>query len=235
MDTLEDFLQTRDCGDILDIACGGGAFARRLIDGAKSYAGVTGLDLNADSESAFLDNVVGHDVRFVAGSIAAYMNGADRFDTISISNALHHVEDIGDVLRDLRGILRPGGVVIINEMYADGLTPAQETQRDLHAMIAKIHLSMGEHHRPAFTRAEIDAFVAGAGLEVRHAFHASNEDAPVDQTLDGFAARARGVMEEAYPDGAPAALREEYEALKTRVTEIGVGRPPQLILVCGYA
>lgn len=235
MHALEDYLQTHDCGDILDIACGGGAFTRRLVDAAKSHASVTGLDLNANVREGFLENMAEPNTRFVVGGVGEYLTGDDRFDTISISNALHHVEHIGDVLRDLRRITRPGGVVIINEMYSDGLTPPQQVQRDLHAMIATMHQTMGEHHRAAFTRAEIDALVSGAGLEVEHTFRSTNEDAPVDKGLDGFAGRVQSVMDEAYPDGAPAALRGEHEALKARVTEIGVGRPPALVLVCGYA
>ena len=37
MNTLENYLKTHDGGHLLDIACGGGAFTKRLISGLKSY------------------------------------------------------------------------------------------------------------------------------------------------------------------------------------------------------
>lgn len=233
MESLEEYLQTRAGGAILDIACGGGAFARRLVDGLASYASVTGLDI-ADKRDEFLGNVDGHDVTFVASAIADYLRGDHGFDTISVSNALHHLEGVGDILRDLRAIANADAVVIIHEMYADGLTPPQQTQRDLHALIARLHLGMGEYHREAYTRGDIHGFIEGAGLEVAHAFDAPHDDAPVEKGPDGFAGRAGSVIADAYPDGAPADVSTEYERLKARAVEIGVARPPQMTLVCAY-
>ena len=235
MQVLEDFLRTHDAGDVLDIACGGGAFTRRVIDGSKSCGSVTGLDINADVGVGFLSNIDGDDVTFVASPIAAYLGGGHTFDTVSVSNALHHLEGVGDILRDARGVVRPGGVVIIHEMYADGLTPPQETQRDLHAMIAQLHQVQGEYHRAAYTRQEIREFVDGAGARIDHHFETLNEDAPVEKGVDGFAGRAEQTLAQAYPDGAPAELVAECEALRTRAIETGVGRPPQWTLVCSYS
>ncbi|MBT5713414.1 class I SAM-dependent methyltransferase, partial [Candidatus Poribacteria bacterium] len=187
-----------------------------------------------DKREEFLGNIEGDDVSFVASAIGDYLRGDHGFDTISISNALHHLEGVGDILRDLRRIANPNGVVIISEMYADDLTPPQQTQRDLHAMIARLHVGMGEYHRATYTRDEINGFLAGAGLGVLHAFDAPHDDAPVEKGTDGFAGRAGSVMADAYPDGAPPDVSAEYERLKARAIAIGVARPPQLTLVCAY-
>jgi ubiquinone/menaquinone biosynthesis C-methylase UbiE len=234
MQALEDFLRTHDTGDLLDIACGGGAFTRRVLDGSKSHGHVTGLDINADVGVGFLSNIDGDDVTFVASPIAAYLDGGHAFDTVSVSNALHHLEGVGDILRDVRGVVRPDGVVIIHEMYADGLNPPQETQRDIHAMIAQLHRVQGEYHRAAYTRQEILDFLDGAGLTVRHRFEALNDDAPVEKGTDGFAGRVIQTLAAAYPDGPPDDLRAECDALVARAVDVGVGRPPQWTFVCAY-
>ena len=71
-------------------------------------------------------------VRFVASPIADFLREpvADPFDTVSIANALHHLEEVGDVLQQLRNVVTPDGTLILCEMYAGDLTPAQQTQRD---------------------------------------------------------------------------------------------------------
>ncbi len=234
MQGLEDFLKTHDGGDMLDIACGGGAFGRRLVDGCRSYKSVTGLDMNEGAREGFLSNVEGNNVTFVASPIADYLEGDHSYDTVSVSNALHHLAGVGTILRDLRAIVDEDGVVIIHEMYADGITPAQETQRDVHAMIARLHRVQGEFHRGAYTREEIRGFVARSGLVVQHLFEARNEDAPIEKGKDGFAGRLKGVLDQAYPDGAPAEVQAEVDDLMRRAVEIGVGRPPQWTLVCAY-
>ena len=237
MKMLEDFLKTHDGGALLDIACGGGNFTHQLIASLKSYISVTGLDIKPNLQTDFLKNVDGHDVTFVASAIADYLKITDSFDTISISNALHHLEGVGDILGDLRNILNPDGIIIINEMYSDDLTPAQETQRDLHGLMAQLHCVMGEYHHGAFTRAEIHSFINNAGLIVQHTFNVRKDDAPVEKETngtDGPTGRARETIDKAYPDGAPPAVCREFEQLRVRATEIGIAPPPQLTLVCVF-
>ena len=237
MEKLEDFLKSYDGGKVLDIACGSGSFTSRQIAALNSYSSVTGLDIKADLEADFLENVEGHDISFVVSPIRDYLQTTDRFDTISVSNALHHLEGVGDVLKDIQKILNPSGTFIVNEMYSDGLNPAQETQRDLHRFMAGLHRVAGEFHRGAFTRDEIQGFLDQAGLRVLHRFRVSNEDGPVKKETDGkggFLERVMGAVERAFPDGAPAEVAEELEGLASRAAEIGVGSPPQLTFVCRY-
>ncbi|MDP6039001.1 MAG: methyltransferase domain-containing protein [Candidatus Latescibacteria bacterium] len=237
MKTLEDFLRTQEGGNLLDIACGSGSFTHRLIDSLKSYISVTGLDIKPTLQTDFLKNVDGHDVTFVASAVADYLENAGSFDTISISNAIHHLEGVGDILGDLRNILNFGGTVIINEMYSDDLTPAQETQRDLHGLMAKLQCVMGEYHRGAFTRGEIHDFINNAGLIVQHTFTVRKDDAPVQKETDGTdgpTSRVQETIDKAYPDGAPSAVCQELDQLKIRATEIGSAPPPQLTLVCKF-
>ena len=234
MDGLEDFLRTHNGGKLLDIACGGGRFTRRLVAGLRSYTSVTGLDIKAGLEAEFLDSVDGHDVAFVTSAISDYLETDNRFDTISISNALHHLEGVGDILRGLQRIMNSDGVAIVNEMYSDDLTPAQQPQHGLHGMMAKLHRTMGEYHREPFARSEIHDFISDAGLIVQHTSDVSNDDAPVTKGADGtgMTQRVREAIAKAYPDGAPPGLQGEFEQLKVRASEIGVAPPPQLTLVC---
>ncbi len=86
MKTLEDYLSRYDAGTVLDIACGNGAFTRRLIKNLKSYFTITGLDIKKSLRSEFLEDIQGHNVNFIASAIHDYLKSPRSFDTISISN-----------------------------------------------------------------------------------------------------------------------------------------------------
>jgi 2-polyprenyl-3-methyl-5-hydroxy-6-metoxy-1,4-benzoquinol methylase len=234
--TLESFLKTHDAGALLDIACGGGAFTKRLTDDLQSYTQVTGLDIKADSREAFLEAVQGHDIAFVASSIHDYLkSGENTFDTISVSNALHHLEDVGQVLKDIRTILASGGTVIINEMHRDDLTPTQQTQHDQHRFLAELQRKSGEYHRETWSRDEILGFVSDAGLEIVHRFENLNRDAEITKEPGRIVQRAMAAIEKGYPTGAPDATSAELKRLVERSESIGSSAPPQLTLVCTTA
>ena len=232
MTQLEDFLKMHHAGAVLDIACGGGGFTKRLSEHLASYGSITGLDIKADAREGFLEAVAGHDVDFVAGSIHDYLKTSGSFDTITVSNALHHLENVGEVLKDVRGILNEGGTFIVNEMHCDNLTPPQVTQHDQHKFLADLQREAGEYHRETWSRDEIYGFVKGAGLSVQHTFENANEDAAVTKEPTRIVERAQGAIEKAYPDGPPDAIVNELERLRKRSSEIGSSSPPQLTLVC---
>jgi len=235
MHSFEAFLKTHDGGHVLDIACGSGAFAKRLITGLKSYQSVTGLDIKDSVGAEFLKHVEGHDVAFIASPIADFFKSGRRFDTVSISNALHHLEGVEAILSGLRTIVNPGGVIIVNEMYADGLTPAQETQRLQHSFMADLHRKTGEYHRAPFTRKELDTMIDNAGLSVQHRFRVANAEAPVQKETgesNGIANRLQPAIDRAYPDGAPSDVMIRFDQIKKRAADIGIAPPPQLVFVC---
>jgi 2-polyprenyl-3-methyl-5-hydroxy-6-metoxy-1,4-benzoquinol methylase len=235
MKQLEDFLKTYDAGTLLDIACGGGSFTRRIVEHAASCLHITGVDIKAGARNEFLSALAGHAAEFVTSPVRDYLSTAGTFDTISVSNALHHLEDVGEVMKVLPGHLKDGGRVIVNEMHRDGLTPTQQTQHRQHRLLADLHRAAGEYHRETWSRHEIFGFIEAAGLSVQHTFENNNETAEVSREPGQLVERARGAIDGAYPDGAPQAVSAELEDLVRRATEIGASPPPQLTLVCVVA
>ena len=236
MTNLEDALADHDLGDLLDIACGGGRFARHLVDVCAACRSVVGLDIKEGLGDEFLATLREGgvaDVRFEARPIAEYLAAATApvFDTVSVANALHHIEDVGAALGGLRAVLRAGGTVIVQEMHAEDLTPAQETQRQLHAFMAELHTRQGEHHRAVFTTAELNALLEAAGLTVTQRFHAANDEVP-EPGAGHMPDRIDAAIAQLWPDGAPADIVQRRDALLERAERTGVGRPPQWTLVC---
>jgi SAM-dependent methyltransferase len=218
-------------GRVLDVATGTGDFVRFLVDGLAGFEEIVGIDTNADRATAFTDAFGDRpDVRFVAMD-AHDLAWPDRsFDTACISNSLHHLADPRPVLAEMRRVLRPGGHLVVNEMYRDGQSTAQETHVALHHWWAAVNRVHGEVHRETYRRAEIVALVDGLRLaEVRFADLADPDEDPHDPeglarleaAIDRYLGLAAG-----HPD-----LLARGEALRRRLREVGVRSATQLVAV----
>ena len=232
MNSLENFLHSHTAGSILDIACGGGTFTKRLVENLQSYDSVLGLDIKDSARDDFLKKIQGNNIEFHSSSVHAYLDSSPIYDTISISNALHHLENVGDIVKRIKGILSSNGVFIVNEMHRDGLTPTQQTQYEQHRFLAEIQTLSGEYHHAAWSRDEILGFIDDAEFTIQHQWENDNRNADVSKEPTRHEKLATNAIDAAYASGAPEVLLAELERLKKRSAKIGSSPPPQLTLVC---
>lgn len=126
---------------ILDAGCGTGAILHRLgSDGKK-----VGIDLSPDA-IAFCEKRGLRQAQL--GDITALPFAADSFDAIICSSVLYHrwVPDVDQALKELRRVLKPGGVLILNLPACESLhskhdelvfTARRFNQDDVRALLAK--------------------------------------------------------------------------------------------------
>jgi len=170
-------------GRVLDVATGQGGFIDTLMNTLKDYESFIGIDncTSYDSVEEMREGRVhfrGRPVEFLE------MNGEDMgfesgsFDTVCISYALHHLDDVDAVLTEMRRVLRPGGRFIIQELYCDGdKTEAQRVDELEHEWCTKIDSLQGITHNTAFTRYRLMDFANGLGLKDLEVF---DSDRPMD-------------------------------------------------------
>lgn len=91
-------------GDVLELCVGGGAFARKIPQGYRSY---TGLDLSQSLLSA-LKASMPH-VNVVHGDAQALPFEDSSLDAVLVFSGLHHLPRFQKTLKDSFRILRPGG------------------------------------------------------------------------------------------------------------------------------
>ena len=110
------------CREALDIGCGTGAFSRLL---AKTSESVLALDLSpnmigiAGERSAQFPNI-----DFRVADVLTLELPAEKFDCIATIATLHHLPT-GEVLPKLKGALKPGGVLLVLDLFqAEGLADA---------------------------------------------------------------------------------------------------------------
>lgn len=100
---------------ILDIGCGPGTLARRLVDAG---ARVTGIDPGAAVLARARDTVP--EARFEAASGEALPFPAASFDGAVMLNSLHHVPDPAAALAEAARVLVPRGRLVVVEPLAEG-------------------------------------------------------------------------------------------------------------------
>jgi ubiquinone biosynthesis O-methyltransferase len=100
---------------ILDVGCGDGEFALEL---ARRGATVTGIDasaamIDAAKARAKQANV---DITFQVAMAENLPCPAERFDVVTAITILCFVDDAAPVFREIAGVLRPGGRLVIGEL-----------------------------------------------------------------------------------------------------------------------
>jgi len=116
---------TRPVETILELGAGGGACSIGLVAAAEGVQMIV-----TDSSPKFLQmnrhkimdaGLSVHDTRFatLAGEDLARLPG-DSIDAIVIASALHHVGDWRRMLVDAAAVLRPGGVLVVQEPCREG-------------------------------------------------------------------------------------------------------------------
>jgi len=152
-------------GRVLDVGTGRGGFAEELIAEFKDYDEIIGIDIDADLEEEFTKRVGNHPrVRFEQMNVMEMSFEDGSFDTVAIAGSLHHLDDPSAALLELVRVLRPGGRLIVVEMYRDGQTEAQQTHVILHHWWAAVDRLQGTVHRETYARDDVVDLVSALGL-----------------------------------------------------------------------
>jgi SAM-dependent methyltransferase len=218
-------------GRVLDIATGTGGFVQFLFDGLRDHAEIVGIDVDPERATAFAAAIGDRpDIRFeqMDAHHLVFLDGS--FNTVCVSNSLHHFADPAPVLAEMLRVLRPGGHVVVKEMYRDGQSETQTTHVLLHHWLAAVNRLRGEVHRETYFRDEIVRIVEILRLSDLRLLDLADPDedphdpetvAELEAAIDRHVALAEG-----HPE-----LQARGEALRTRLREVGVRGATQLVAI----
>ncbi|WP_171113175.1 MULTISPECIES: class I SAM-dependent methyltransferase [Streptomyces] len=132
---LRSWLPDTAC-DILDLGCGTGSLS--LLATEQGHR-VTGVDLSPAMVERARAKLAGRDAVFLVGDAAAPPVGERRFDVVLVRHVLWALPDPGRALRHWRGLLRPGGRLVLVEGVWGTVAPvgiAADRLRELLAPVA---------------------------------------------------------------------------------------------------
>ncbi len=229
---LQKYLKRIDARHLLDVATGEGDFLLFLLESFRSFDSATGLDINPGSLKIARNKIGRQKVDFIQGNIRRLPFEDSYFDTITVSNSLHHFDNPIKAIQSMLRVLIPGGLLVINEMINEQLNPAQQTHFDYHSLKAEIDTAEGGYHRRIYTREELLEIIRESALEP--AVSVISEDPPIIYSnekmwqffrkLDDFISNAAHL-----PNGLT--FEERAQSIKDMIEANGFQKPPQLGLL----
>ena len=135
---------------LLDLGTGTGRMLELLAPRAVRALGIDGSPPMLNVARARLDRKL-RNVQLRQGDLYALPVERQAYDLIVVHQVLHYLDEPARAIREAARVLRPGGRLLI----VDFAPHRQDELRDQHA-----------HRRLGFSRAEVDDFMAEAGLVV---------------------------------------------------------------------
>ena len=155
---------------MLDIAVGRGDFLKFAMGSFRSWKSAAGIDIDSDSLLLARKEFSNSPVILIQGSALAMPFTNQYFDTITMSNALHHIENLPRLFTETARVVRPNGLVIINEMLNETHSEMQETYMLYHRFIAEIDNQQGRFHREPFTLKELLSIIKTSRFQLDEYF-----------------------------------------------------------------
>lgn len=159
MEKFQQWIQGLGPKMILDVCTGSGNFIQYLASFYDEYDKMVGIDTMGRAIDFAIKN--NHNDRIVYQIMdGAKLDFVDQsFDVVSLSNSLHHLKDIEDVIHEMARVVKKDGYIIINEMISAPLSMAQISHKKVHHFAAKIDRLVGDVHNETYTEEEINQII----------------------------------------------------------------------------
>lgn len=162
-------LKERNYNKVLDIGSGTGRFLRKMLE-ELDY----NITIASDITDRFImlqrENIDNQRLIFVKADAAKlpFLNG--EFDLVTVSNALHHFESIDEVVHEMKRVVKPGGLLLVEEMINNDLTVAQQNKVDLNHLYVEVDQLRGFVHNYTLSLEEVKGRFNVDGLLHREEF-----------------------------------------------------------------
>lgn len=231
MEQLSRRLRGLSAGRVLDAATGRGEFVELLVGNLGSFREIVAIDSSERAAAAFEGRIRRPDVCFMTMDVERMTFPDGAFDTVCISNSLHHMSHLAQALRELMRVLKPGGLLIVNEMICDGQTEAQLSHVLMHHWSARIDTLLGTTHHETFTRRQIINMIHSLGLQELEIMEYTlpQEDGPEirDSLISAIDRNAARLGDQPGAEG----LREEGERIRERIRRIGLSAATEMLIL----
>ncbi|MFL0268024.1 class I SAM-dependent methyltransferase [Candidatus Clostridium radicumherbarum] len=225
---------------VLDIGTGVGSFIEVLQESLPGYISIIGIDTKKEVLNKAAEKYKDKRIKFMHmdGEKIEFKNNS--IDVISISNTLHHLPNKEKILCEIKRVLKPKGIIIINEMISDNQSEKQLSHVKLHHLQAEIDTLLGIYHNRTFTEHELVNIVASLNLENVDMFqYNTHEEQEKSENLEdekGILDQCFQAVESKIEKISNVMLHEMYlevlENLRSKLYNIGFFTATELIIVC---
>ena len=233
MNPLEQRLIGTSGGRILDVATGLGGFILALTETFESYQEAVGIDSSEKMISLAEEKFDGDNVRFEVMQAEKIDYEDNSFDTVVIRNSLHHLDDADLALDEMKRVLKPGGLLIVCEMYQNKELRTNNPHVMLHHWFAEIDRMNGITHNETFHKPELMETIKKLGLRGLETFEYTE---PKDNELhkegiDGFIKRCDTIIDRLGNDPKYKKLVERGKTIKHVFMNQDFDWAPQMYII----
>lgn len=147
-------LPARPGGRLLDVGCGSGSFLRFARDLGWDVEGI-------DPDPSAVQAAKASGLKVRAGDLRQLAFQEESFDAVTMSHVIEHVPDPAALLREVRRVLKPGGLVTVVTPNARSLLH-RWFRADWRGLEPPRHLQL-------FTRPALSRMIGETGFSVEHA------------------------------------------------------------------
>lgn len=156
MEKLKQIIEGISNPKILDVGTGAGNFINLITYLTDNYSKIVGIDISDRMvEIAGKHFAENERIKIVKRDILDTGFPKDHFDIVCLSNSLHHLEDKSATVKAMEDLVKPGGLLLFNEMMSDHLNKHQISHKLIHHFSAKLDRELGMIHDETFAREEI--------------------------------------------------------------------------------
>jgi len=225
--TLKDRLGNYDAGALLDIAVGRGDFLKFALGSFHSWKSAAGIDTDPESLQIAVNEFSNTPVILVLGSALSLPFTNQYFDTITISNALHHIETLKPLFEEANRVIKIKGLIVVNEMLNESLSRIQETYMLYHRFLADVDNQLGHFHREPFTLKDLLSIIKSSNLNMLDYFihEESTGDYLNREELEAMSERIRNKVKQLRGTDCYYLYENKAREIIARLSEKGVHRP----------
>lgn len=168
--TLKNRLGQFNAGKLLDVAVGRGEFLKFALNAFHSWQSAAGIDTDAELLDQAKARLSDTPAILIWGTALSMPFTNDYFDTVTMSNALHHIEKLPGLFGETARTLHTDGLIIINEMLNESHSEMQETYMIYHRFIASIDNQQGRFHHEPYTLKELLGIIKASPFQLQEYF-----------------------------------------------------------------
>lgn len=222
-------------GDYLEFGCGSGIFLDFVLKNAHAHKSITAVDINEsviEEAKTLLNN---ENIVFLNYSTLPLPFKNNHFDTITVSNALHHIKDKENVFKELTRIIKKDGNIIITEIISNNLSEEEKTHYYHHKLRVKIDSINNIFHEPAYTEDEIIHIIEKNNLKIKEkcVVKEFKPNTKVPEEIEFMNNFIDELISKIDIVSLIDELKSEGEIVKDRLLKYGIKRSPQVYLVIG--
>lgn len=234
MEAIKNKLKMHKAGIILEVGTGTGKYIPTILNTFSGIEEIIGVDMDSESIRQAIKTYSNNTKLNFFEMNAEQLDYEDHtFNTVCISNTLHHTPTDSKVLDEIKRVLKKDGLIFINELCCDNLNEAQISHMMYHHFSAEIDQRLGIYHRHTYTKKEVLDIIEDQriSIEYLYEYNEPKQNVMSKQDIDLVTQACREHMERTKEFDDHNEYKYRGEQIIERLNRVGIQRPTQIVIL----